>query len=109
MIRVDSLGLDDTANYESLSRLPFPPPLSVGQTLDGYTVQGILHESTRSQAYRVRHADQPNIDLVMKTPSVNFDDDPAYIERFLLEDWMAARIQSCGAQGRHNHRPASIT
>ncbi|HET8848362.1 MAG TPA: PP2C family serine/threonine-protein phosphatase, partial [Marinobacter sp.] len=68
LIRVDSLGLDDTANYESLSRLPFPPPLSVGQTLDGYTVQGILHESTRSQAYRVRHADQPNTDLVMKTP-----------------------------------------
>lgn len=94
LIRVDSLGLDDTANFESLSRLPFPPPLSVGQTIDGYTVQGILHESTRSQAYRVRHVDQPNTDLVMKTPSVNFDDDPAYIERFLLEDWMAARIQN---------------
>lgn len=94
LIRVDSLGLDDRANFDSLSRLPFPPPLSVGQSIDGYAVKQILHESTRSQAYRVRHADQPDIDLVMKTPSVNYDDDPAYIERFLLEDWMSARIQS---------------
>lgn len=93
IIRVDNLGLADAANFESLSRLPFPPPLSVGQSLDGYRVEQILHESTRSQAYRVSHPDQPG-ELVMKTPSVNYDDDPAYIERFQLEDWMAARIQS---------------
>jgi len=94
LIRVDSLGIDDRSQFESLSRLPFPPPLSVGQTLDGYRVVQILHESTRSQTYRVRHHDQPDRDRVMKTPSVNYDDDPAYIERFLLEDWIAARIQS---------------
>ena len=94
LIRVDSLGLDDRSQFESLSRLPFPPPLSVGQSIDGYTVEQILHESTRSQTYRVRHVDQPERDRVMKTPSVNYDDDPAYIERFLLEDWIAARIQS---------------
>jgi len=33
--------------------------------------------------------DQP---MVMKTPSVNFQDDPAYIERFLMEEWIGRRV-----------------
>ena len=52
----------------------------------------ILHESNRSQVYLV--SDEKNQLLVMKTPSVIFQDDPAYIERFALESWIGARIQS---------------
>lgn len=75
-----------------LSRLPFPPLLSVGQSIDGLQVQKILHESNRSQVYLVR--DEKEQLLVMKTPSVIFQDDPAYIERFVLESWIGARVQS---------------
>lgn len=75
-----------------LSRLPFPPLLSVGQSIDGLQVQKILHESNRSQVYLVR--DEKDQLLVMKTPSVIFQDDPAYIERFVLESWIGARVQS---------------
>ena len=31
---------------------------------------------------------------MMKTPSVNYSDDPAYIERFYMEEWAGKRIQS---------------
>jgi protein phosphatase len=73
-----------------LSRLPFPPLLSPGQTIDGLQVKKIIHESTRSQVYLVENEKgQP---LVMKTPSVNFQDDPAFIERFVMESWIGARI-----------------
>ena len=75
-----------------LSRLPFPPLLSPDQVIDGLLVKKILHESTRSQVYLVEDAKKNA--LVMKTPSVNFEDDPAYIERFVMEAWIGARIQS---------------
>jgi len=73
-----------------LSRLPFPPFLSLGQIIDGLLVKKILYESTRSQVYLVE--DEKGRSLVMKTPSVNFQDDPAYIERFVMESWIGARI-----------------
>ncbi|QEI14039.1 bifunctional protein-serine/threonine kinase/phosphatase [Cellvibrio japonicus] len=85
-------GQDDT--LQVLSRLPFPPVLSPGQILDGLRIKKILHESTRSQVYLVED-DQKNL-LAMKTPSELFLDDPAYIERFVMEAWIGARIHSPG-------------
>ncbi len=75
-----------------LSRLPFPPLLSPGQALDGLRVKKILHESNRSQVYLVE--DEKNTQFIMKTPSVIFQDDTAYIERFVMESWIGVRIQS---------------
>lgn len=75
-----------------LARLPFPPLLDAGQTLDGLRVEKPLHESNRSQVYRVR--DDAGRTMIMKTPSVLYSDDPAYLERFVMEAWIGARIQS---------------
>ncbi|WP_018276122.1 bifunctional protein-serine/threonine kinase/phosphatase [Teredinibacter turnerae] len=75
-----------------LSRLPFPPLLSPGQTLDGLQVDKVLYESERSQVYKVRTSTGQS--LVMKTPSVNYSDDLAYIERFVLESWIGSRIHN---------------
>lgn len=75
-----------------LSRLPFPPLLSPGHTLDGLQVDKVLYESERSQVYKVRTSTGQS--LVMKTPSVNYSDDPAYIERFVLESWIGSRIHN---------------
>lgn len=82
--------------YERLAHLPFPEALDIGETLDNLSVIKILHESPRSQVYLVKklNADSNNDLLILKTPSVNFDDDPAYIERFVLEQWIGKRIDS---------------
>ncbi|WP_338056214.1 bifunctional protein-serine/threonine kinase/phosphatase [Shewanella pneumatophori] len=82
--------LDDL--HRSFTQLPFPPPLSAGMRLDGYTVLKILHQSQRSQVYLVK--DVQGQLACMKTPSLNYQDDPAYIERFLLESWVGERINS---------------
>src|SRR5690606_32687598 len=77
--RVEQLG--NTSQQDAvqvLSRLPFPPLLQPGQSLDGLTVKKILHESNRSQVYLVE--DHAGSALIMKTPSRLYDDDPAYIE-----------------------------
>jgi len=92
--RIESLGhasQDDAMRV--LSQLPFPPPLDEGKVIDGLRVEKCLHESNRSQVYVVRD-EHDGKSMIMKTPSVLFNDDPAYIERFVMEAWIGARIQS---------------
>ncbi|WP_234994905.1 bifunctional protein-serine/threonine kinase/phosphatase [Microbulbifer donghaiensis] len=76
-----------------LTRLPFPPPLEPGMVLDGYAVERELFSSQRSQLYLVRDTESGNT-LVMKTPSINYEDDIHYIDRFVQEEWIGLRIQS---------------
>lgn len=94
IIRIDRLpSANDQEVYKRLSQLKFPPPLEVGQSLDEMKVIKELHASQRSQIYLVEHQhDQKR--YIMKTPSLNYEDDPAYIERFVLEQWIGRRIDS---------------
>jgi len=94
IVRIDALPSAQSDDvYRKLSDLPFPPFLSPGLIIDGYKIIEEIHASNRSQLYLVqdRESDQQ---LVMKTPSVNFEDDPAYIERFIMEAWVGQRIDS---------------
>lgn len=78
--------------YNHLSHLRFPPFLEAGQSIDGLVVERTLYESTRSQLYLV-HDQETAIRYVMKTPSINFEDDPAYIERFAMESWLGKKFR----------------
>ena len=92
-LKIASVGTASQADaVQVLSRLPFPPLLQPGKQIDGFNVKKILHESTRSQVYLVEDS-QKNL-FVMKTPSILFQDDKAYIERFVMESWIGARINS---------------
>lgn len=84
-------SLDDLNQH--LTRLPFPPALSVGMKLDGYKVLSELFASSRSHLYLVQ--DEANgQQLVLKCPSLNYDDDALYIDRFIREEWIGLRIDS---------------
>lgn len=76
-----------------LTRLPFPPDLEPGMKIDGYHVDRELFASSRSQVYLVTDM-QSNMQMVMKTPSINFQDDISYIDRFIQEEWIGKRINS---------------
>ena len=94
LLRVDSLPTQQVDDVVSrLTALPFPPFLEPGMSLDGYRIERELHASSRSQSYLVRDSDS-DIRYCMKTPSVNYEDDPAYIERFVMENWIGSRINS---------------
>lgn len=94
ILRVDSLPTQTINEVgRKLSELPFPPYLEPKMVLDGYRVEKVLHVNTRSQVYVVRDVDS-NERYCMKTPSVNFNDDLSYIERFIMESWIGSRIQS---------------
>ncbi len=73
------------------ANLPFPPPLEAGMVLDGYRIEAELHASKRTQIYRALDT-RTNTPVVLKTPSILYDDDTGYIEHFLHEEWAGKRI-----------------
>jgi len=74
-----------------LTQLPFPPDMYSGVNIDGYVVEKELFSSSRSQVYLVRD-DQTGQRLVMKTPSMNYEEDADYIARFIREEWVGSRV-----------------
>ena len=93
ILRIDKLpNADSQEIYQKMYDLKFPPPLSPGQGIDGFEVIKEIHSSQKSQVYLVK--DASNTRFVMKTPSLNYEDDPAYIERFALEQWIGKRVDS---------------
>ena len=93
VLAVDELPREDLAShYERLAALPFAPLLKPGQVLDGYRIIREIHASTRTQVYL---AEAPaGGTVILKTPSPNYVDDPAYIDRFLNEIWVSRRVNS---------------
>ncbi len=100
ILRVDHLPEPDkTEFYEQLTQLPFPPDLKAGNVMDGYKIIRELNASSRSQVYlaediKFDKEGESSRKVVIKTPSVNFEDDPSYIDLFLHEEWVAKRLQS---------------
>jgi serine/threonine protein phosphatase PrpC len=94
LVKVTELPSQDANEiFSRLGKLSFPPYLGPGMTMDGYEIIEEIHASTTSQLYLVKDS-QSSEELIMKTPSVNFEDDPAYIERFYMEEWVGKRIHS---------------
>jgi eukaryotic-like serine/threonine-protein kinase len=94
LIQITELPSQDPDEvFSQLTALPFPPELDEGVILDGYRVTRELHASSTSQLYLAIDTDTDE-KVVIKTPSVNFEDDPAYLERFQLEEWVGRRIDS---------------
>jgi len=94
LLRIDQLPAQQANEvFNELTRLPFPPYLGPGMTMDGYEILEEIHASTTSQLYKVRDRESNTI-YMMKTPSLNYSDEPAYIEQFYIEEWAGKRIDS---------------
>jgi serine/threonine protein phosphatase PrpC len=94
IIRIDKLPSQDLNDvHQRLTDLPFPPELNIGMSIDGLRIDKELHASNRSQLYKVTEIETGKV-YCMKTPSVNYNDDAAYIERFILESWIGNRINN---------------
>lgn len=94
ILRVDELPVQQADEvFKQLTELPFPPDLNEGHILDGYKIVRELHASNRSQVYLAIDQDT-GLKVALKTPSVNYDDDPSYIERFTMEEWVGRRIDN---------------
>lgn len=94
LVRVDELpGQDANVIYQQMTELPFPPLLEARMMFDGYQVIREVHASSRSHVYLALDT-ETNTQVIIKTPSIDLRGDPAYLERFLMEEWIARRINS---------------
>lgn len=94
IIRIDELPSPESNEmYRQLSELPFPPLLEARMNFDGYQIVREIKGSARSHIYLAVDGDTGER-VVIKTPSVDQSDNTAFLERFLMEEWIAKRINS---------------
>ena len=94
IIRVDQLPQHNINElHQQASALPFPPELRPRMSFDGHSIIREIHHSHRSHVYLA--TDEATSELVIiKVPSVDMRDDEAYQESFLMEEWVARRLDN---------------
>jgi serine/threonine protein phosphatase PrpC/ribosomal protein L39E/predicted Ser/Thr protein kinase len=94
IIRIDDLpDSEESEILRQAAELPCPPLLEARMEFDGYRIVREIHSSSRSHIYlAVDGAD--NALVAIKTPSLDLRSDPAYLQRFMMEEWVARRIDS---------------
>lgn len=94
IVRVDALSDNDAkAIYEEMYELPFPSILDAREIFDGYQIVREIHASSRSHVYLAQDLSS-NKHVVIKAPSIDLRNDAVYLEHFLMEEWIARRINS---------------
>lgn len=94
IIKIDSLANKDSNEIQQqILNKPIPPLLNAREIFDGYTIIRELSATSRSHVYLAKDNDN-NQTVVIKTPSIDLQEDKAYLERFLLEEWIAKRVNN---------------
>lgn len=98
-LTVQIIGVNDLPDknlkelHKQLREKPLPPMLNARMEFDGFTIIRELSASSRSHVY-LAVDNSTDTSVVIKTPSIDLQDDKAYLERFLMEEWIAKRISS---------------
>ncbi len=94
IVRVDELPRSDPAAvWQRAAELPCAPLLEARMSFEGYRIVREIHASPRSHLY-LAVDEGTGAQVVIKTPSIDLRGDSAYLERFLLEEWIAQRVDS---------------
>lgn len=94
VVRIEQAPEKDTDEWLWSGQTLAPPPdLQPGDTLDEFRILREIHRSHRSSAYLGQHLHSDEY-AVIKIPSVELRDDPRAMERFIAEEWIAARVSS---------------
>ena len=103
IIRIDQLPDPESSEmFRQISSLSLPPKLEPRMLFDGYTIVREVRIGSRSYLY-LAIDDETGDQVMLKTPTIGMRDDPAYLERFLMEEWIARRINNA-----HVLKPCSI-
>ncbi|MCW8877588.1 MAG: protein kinase [Kangiellaceae bacterium] len=99
LVRIDSLAQSEEFEFEKLlASKKIPRALSSGSIIDDFKIIEVLHETPRSHLYLAVDKDndqtQPTQKYAVKIPSINFEDDKEYLQRFIRESWVSQLIAS---------------
>lgn len=94
IVRIDELPDREASEvFGRAVELPPPPLLEARTVLDGYRIVREVHGSSRSHIYLAVDTEIDAL-VVMKIPSIDLRDNPDYLKRFMMEEWVARRINS---------------
>jgi serine/threonine protein phosphatase PrpC len=94
IVRVQELGEAAVHTlHQQRAELTLPPPLQARMSFEGYTIVRPLHASSRSHVH-LAIDELSGQHVALKTPSVDMREQPDYLDRFLLEEWVARRLDS---------------
>lgn len=91
--RVENVPQYQLDEVHQLTMLPLPPRLTPRMEFDGYEILREIYISSRSHVFLARDKDT-NETVVIKTPSTELRNDTKYLERFMLEEWIAKRVNN---------------
>ena len=95
--------------FDELTQRPVPPDLTKGMKINGFEVDSLIASSAKMQLYLAKDMISGQ-KVALKTPSVNFEDDPQYLKHFMYEQWAGQRIQSPNVVKIHvnNEKPVFL-
>lgn len=94
LLRIEALPEEDVRQGQARREgLALPPALQPRMEFDGFTIVRELQVSARSHVHLAIDAGTGQ-QVVLKTPSVDLREDPHYLDSFVLEEWVARRIDS---------------
>jgi len=109
IVRIDEVPEGDADELlGEWHELPLPPLLEAGAVFEGYRIVRELHASNRSHVYLATDMEDGK-PVVLKVPSIDLREDPAYLKQFMMEEWVLRRVnnphllKSAGRSGRRNY------
>ncbi|MDG4811464.1 bifunctional protein-serine/threonine kinase/phosphatase [Hydrogenovibrio sp. 3SP14C1] len=94
IVRIDSLPSRNKSElYQQINHLPFPQQIAPRTEMDGYHILREIYISSRSHVYLAEDIDTQQ-QVIIKLPSVEKRSDTHYLERFLMEEWIARRLNN---------------
>ncbi|GLS92246.1 protein kinase [Psychromonas marina] len=108
LLKVTNLPNSDVGElFKNSINLTIPPALEIGNEIDGFKIDKIVHQGARSHVYLAtdKYNDRQHI---LKMPSLNFIDDSAYLEGFCKEQWVGQKLTHPSIMGIFPRDPNSL-
>ncbi|MFB0981668.1 MAG: bifunctional protein-serine/threonine kinase/phosphatase [Alteromonadaceae bacterium] len=93
IVRIDNVPKYQLDEVHQLTMLPLPPKLSPRMQFDGYEILREIYISSRSHVFLARDNESGKV-VVIKIPSAELRNDTQYLEHFMLEEWIAKRLNN---------------
>jgi serine/threonine protein kinase len=94
IIKVDQLperNLNEV--HQQINVLPAPPSLRPRMNFDGFNILREIYISSRSHVFLAQDT-ETNEKVVIKTPSTEMRNNEEFLENFLMEEWIAKRVNN---------------
>lgn len=93
IVAVENLPEAGGALRQQVARLSPPPSFEPRTEIDGYRILREIHASSRSRVCLAVEPESGGL-VVLKAPGTDLQGDVEHLERFMMEEWIARRLNS---------------